>query len=93
MKVQFKRWALEAKDRRPLSIEPSRVDVIEHYQDRIELPVNSDKNRRLMQFVIWWGEDGHDHIPAATRIIMHNKQEYLVQGTVPEITDALNGLK
>lgn len=29
-------------------------------------------------------------VPAATRIVMKNKQEYLVQGTLPEVVEALN---
>jgi len=45
--------------------------------------------------VVWYS-DAFKHaatgenFPAASNIIMQGKQEYLVQGTVAEITDALN---
>jgi hypothetical protein len=89
MKMQFTRWTINPKDRRPVSVEPTRVDVIEHYQDAVSQD-DSEKYRRV-QIATWWGEEGHDGVPAATKIIMQNKQEYLVQGTVPEVTDKLNG--
>lgn len=87
MKVTFMRWTMKREDRRPISIEPSRVDVIEHYCD-------SYGTKGSPQVAIWWDCEltgpEHDSVPAATRIIMRNKQEYLVQGGVEEITDALN---
>ena len=85
MKVTFMRWVINSNDRRAISVEPTLVDVIEHYQDAV-----TDREKYRVQIAMWWGEEGHDHIPAGTRIIMRNKQEYIVQGTVEEVTYALN---
>jgi hypothetical protein len=87
-KVTFQRWMLDRNGRRPISVEPSRVDVIEHYQDAC-----TDTERYRIQIATWWNEEGHDHIPAATRIIMQGKQEFFVQGTVEEVTKAINEAK
>lgn len=84
-KVTFTRWVIAREQRRPISVEPSRVDVIEHYQDAV-----TDSETHRVPIAIWWGEEGHDSIPAATRIIMHNKQEFFVQGSVEEVTAAIN---
>jgi hypothetical protein len=85
-KVQFTRWSVNREHRNALSIEPSRVDVVEHYQDAV-----TDVEKYKVQIAVWWGEDGHDGIPAASKIIMQGKQEFIVHGTVEEVTAALNG--
>ena len=89
-KITFMKWIVAKEQRRPISVEPSRVDVIEHYQDATAA---ADADKYKMQIAMWWGEDGHDHIPAATKIIMQGKQEYIVQGTVEDVTKAINGAK
>jgi hypothetical protein len=87
MKITFTKWNIDSSRRKPVAVEPTRVDVIEHYQDAHG--DDGDKATKI-RIAIWWGEDGHDHVPAATRIIMQNKQEFLVQGTVEEVTKAIN---
>ena len=74
MQVTFTRWCMEAKGRTPVSVNPARVDCVEHFSDA---------------YPPRW--EGEDPFPACTKIIMQGKQEYMVQGTVPEVTDKLNG--
>jgi len=88
MKVTFTRWMIDQKGRKPVSVEPSRVDVIEHSGDAYG-------KRGEPHVRLWWNEDVrtapvHDQIPACTRIVMQGKQEYLVQGTVEEVTAKIN---
>ena len=71
MKVKFVRWCMNAPDRTPLAVEPSRVDSVLHFSPAFTSPT---------------GED----YPAASKIVMRGKQEYIVQGTVEEVTDKLN---
>jgi len=89
-KVTFTRWILNHEQRRPISVEPSRVDVVEHFDD-------ARGTKGHPSVMLWWNEDVnnpvHDTIPAASRIVMQGKQEYLVQGTVEEVTAALNAGK
>jgi hypothetical protein len=85
-KVKFTRWSVSRDKRNSVAVDPSRVDVVEHFQDAV-----TDNEKYQIQIAVWWGEDGHDHIPAASRIIMQGRQEYLVNGTVEEVTAALNG--
>jgi hypothetical protein len=80
MKVMFTKWVIDEKGRRPVAVEPSRVDVVEHYSDSYGEPHQRE---------YWWGEPTDKPIPAAARIIMQGKQEYLVQGTVAEVLAAL----
>ena len=92
-KVTFQRWVIDRNGRRPVSFEPSRVDVIEHYQDAC-----IDDVKYRPQINMWWDQDDKDpnrrtSIPAATRIIMQGKQEFFVQGTVEEVTKAINEAK
>jgi hypothetical protein len=74
MQIQFTRWSVKPSDRTPVSVDPKRVDCVEHFCD-------AHPPR-------WDGDD----MPttAATRIIMRNKQEYLVQGTHAEVVNHLN---
>jgi hypothetical protein len=91
-KVTFQRWAIDKNGRHPISVEPSRVDVIEYYQDKC-----ADTTKYGPQIAVWWDEDVrfpvHNYIPAATKIIMQGKQEFFVQGTVEEVTKAINEAK
>ena len=75
MKVSFVRWCVDGNGRTPVAVEPSRVDCIEWF---------GDFHRSSHPDVI------EDQL-AATKIIMQGKQEYIVQGTVEEVTNALNG--
>jgi hypothetical protein len=72
MQVLFTRWAVDEKSRTPVSVDPSRVDVVEHYSDA---------------FKAAYGEE----FPAASKLVMKGKQEYIVQGAVAEVVKALNG--
>jgi hypothetical protein len=71
MQIQFMRWCVDQKGRTPVSVDPTRVDCTEHFQDA---------------FKASYGEE----FPAATKIIMKGKQEYLVQGTLEETVSKLN---
>jgi len=89
-KVLFMRWAIDGTKRRPIAVDPKRVDVIEHYQDEF------GGEKYAPQVNMWWDQNQNDparqtSVPACTKIIMQGKQEYMVQGTVPEVTDKLNG--
>jgi hypothetical protein len=70
--VLFTRWCIDPKGRTPVTINPDRVDCIEHWGDAFEAP---------------YGEK----FPAAAKVILKGKQEYVVQGTVAEVTHALEG--
>jgi hypothetical protein len=80
MKIMFKRWSLDPKGRTTVAVESKRVDCVEHLGDAYG-------GERV---AMWWQDDRHDQVPAASKIIMQGKQEYLVQGTVEEVTDLLN---
>ena len=69
--VQFTRWCMDPRGRTPVTINPDRVDAVEHWDDACV------------------GATG-EKFPAACVIIMRNKQAYTVQGSVAEVTLALN---
>ena len=71
MQIIFTRWCLTPSDRTPVSVDPTRVDVTEHYS-------------------LGFTSYGVDY-PAATKIIMRNKQEYLVEGALVDVVKQLNG--
>jgi hypothetical protein len=71
MQVQFIRWCLDPIGRTLVSVNPERVDCVEHFG---------------AAFRAGYGED----FPAAAKIIMKGKQEYIVQGSVEAVDAALN---
>lgn len=83
MQIPFCRWSLDPKGRTPLSVNPARVDCVEHYSDGVDARANPTGS---LDFPHW----ERDSIPAASRIIMQGKQVYLVQGSVKEIVAYLN---
>lgn len=77
MQISFMRWCVDPKGRTPCSVDPARVDCTEHYCD-------ARQSR-------WEGDDDSFYpMTAATRIIMKNKQEYLVQGEHDWVVEKLN---
>ena len=87
MQVMFTTWAIDPHSRWLITLDPFRVDATERYQDEVR-----DADKYKIQIAIWWGEAGHDRIPACTKIIMKSKQVYLVQGSVVEVNDRLKGI-
>jgi hypothetical protein len=88
MKVMFTRWMIDHKGRKPIAVDPSRVDAVEHSGDAYG-------NKGDASVRLWWNEDVreapvYDQIPACTKIIMQGKQEYLVQGTVEDVAYKIN---
>ena len=75
--VTFTRWCIDPKGRSQVSVDPTRVDCTEHFCD-----THAPR---------WLGDDYPTC--AATRVIMRNKQEYLVQGTLTEVVNLLNTAK
>lgn len=84
MQIPFCRWCLDPKGRTPLSVNPARVDCVEHYSDGVGS--NPAEITGELDYPHW----ERDSIPAASRIIMQGKQVYLVQGSVKEIVAYLN---
>ena len=77
MQVTFTRWCVDAKGRTPVSVDPTRVDSTEHFCDA--------RSAR------WPGDDDSIYpMCAGTRIVMRNKQEYLVQGKLEDVVLLLN---
>jgi hypothetical protein len=74
MQVMFQRWCVDPKGRTLISVDPKRVDCTEHYSDAFRASPGPTE----------------EDFPPATRIIMKGKQEYLVQGSLPNVVDKLN---
>lgn len=73
--ITFNKWCVDPSGRGPVSVDPTRVECVEHFTDAIEKPR-------------WEGDDYPRE--AAARIIMKNKKEYLVQGTHSWVVEMLN---
>jgi hypothetical protein len=71
MQVPFMRWCLDPKGRTQVSVNPTRVDCVEHFSEAFKAAT---------------GEE----FPAASKIIMKGKQEYLVQGALDDVIEQLN---
>jgi hypothetical protein len=85
MQVMFTRWTTGPEGRTPIAVNPKRVDCVEFVS-----------HPQPVRAAIWTGEaglgfDATIQAPACTNIIMQGKQSYWVQGTVEEVTAALNG--
>ncbi len=77
MQVMFTRWSVKPQDRTPVSVDPKRVDSTEHFCDARQSRFDGD-------------DDSIYPMTAATKIVMKNKQEYLVQGTLADVVNTLN---
>ena len=77
MQVSFTVWCVDATKRIKISVDPKRVDcTVEFCQARTPR---------------WEGDDDSIYpLCAATRIVLKNKQEFLVQGTQEDIVNQLN---
>ena len=77
MQITFTRWCVDPKGRTPVSVDPTRVESTELFSDARQAR--------------WEGDDDSIYpMCAATRIIMRNKTEYLVQGDHASVTAKLN---
>jgi hypothetical protein len=69
----FTKWCLDPKGRTPVAVNPKRVDCVQFEMEAFPGIESSDK----------------EPYPAASRIIMQGKQEYLVMGTVEDVAAML----
>ena len=77
MQVTFTKWCVDPKGRTQVSVDPTRVDCTEHFCDA-----------RVSR---WEGDDDSVYpLCAGTRVVMRNKQEFLVQGKLDDVVLLLN---